>query len=90
MIKSWEALGEELSEIELRLSFLENSDKTAFLDQLEQRITDLEKRAIPVEEWTPKQWDAVKQLKAQVLHLSNKVEEMRVAKRKPNRYTKYS
>ena len=42
--------------------------------------------------WTKKQWDIVDQLKAQVLHLSNKVNEMRAkaSKRKTNRYKKYT
>jgi len=39
-------------------------------------------------EWNKRQWGEVQQLKAQVLFLSNKVNEMRAkaSKRKPNRY----
>ena len=43
-------------------------------------------------EWTKRQWGEVQQLKAQVLFLSNKINEMRAnaSKGKTNRYNKYS
>ena len=42
-------------------------------------------------EWTKRQWDTVQQLQAQVLFLSNKVNEMRAkaSKRKKARYKEY-
>jgi len=47
---------------------------------------------IEEEPWTKRQWDTVQQLRAQVLFLSDKVNEMRAnaSKRKTNRYKEYT
>lgn len=67
-----EEIQEMLAEFENRISYLENS--LPFHSDPEP--TPVYKDT----EWTNRQWDAVKQLKAQVIHLTTKVNELRAKK----------
>ncbi len=56
-----------------------------------ERLAILEDRDIKTQpEWTGKQWDYVQQLKAQVLFLTNKVNELLARKKKDKGYKDYA
>ena len=93
MIKSWEELGEVLSEFESRLGVLELSDNGALVHSLEERIKELEKtiEALKIPEWNRKQWDTVEQLQSEVRGWRQKHAELLLAldKRKEADNSKY-
>jgi len=83
---------EDLTNLESRVSYLEMSAPNAMVYHLEERIIELEEivKSLNIPQWSPKQWDAVIQLKAGYLHLKNNLDaHLDASKKKGKSYKKY-
>ena len=73
-----------LINIESRVSLLETLSTPS-----DYSLSHPEEESAPIYqdmEWTPRQWDTVKQLRAMVLHLKGKIDEKRSTKKKSYKY----
>lgn len=80
LIRQYPELGEAFADWETRLLCLENSLPLGFPEE----PTPASKDESP---WNKRQWDTIQQLKAQVLFLSSKVNEMRASASKRRKDT---
>jgi len=69
LIREYPELGDVLAEIHTELSYLHNS-----MPNTSPEAPELDSKP---EQWKPKQWDRLQQLEGRILHLENKVMEIR-------------